>query len=133
MRRKPSYPPEEYDPRDWKPIKRRKRKLVALGGLHDAHSAAAKLKVSEDTLAGYVRAGELRFINVGKGTMRPRYRFTDSDLDAFIAARTTSQETTPCPSFAPRKANRITGIRSSNLESGFMARRNAQIAEKLKR
>ena len=42
--------------------------------------AAAAIGVCEDTLRSLVRAGELRFINVGTGKRRKLYRFAPSDL-----------------------------------------------------
>jgi excisionase family DNA binding protein len=55
--------------------------------LFDLKQAARKLGISEDQLRGFVKAGELRFINLGLGKKRPRMRFTQTDLDDFIERR----------------------------------------------
>src|SRR5215472_10949272 len=73
-------------------------------GLKTAAQAAAKLNCSIKTLFGHVASGALRYVDVGHGTKRPRYRFTDADIDAFIAAQT--RKDVPCPSTASR-ARRI--------------------------
>jgi hypothetical protein len=58
------------------------------GGLRTAAQAAAKLNMSVKTLTGHVASGALGYVIIGHGKKRPRKRFTDSDLDAFIANQT---------------------------------------------
>ena len=48
--------------------------------LFDLKQAAKKLHVSEEQTRGFVRDGELQYINVGRGKKRPRMRFTEADL-----------------------------------------------------
>jgi len=50
--------------------------------LYTAREAAELLSMSTRSLAGFVAAGALRYVLVGK-----RKRFAPSDLDTFIAAR----------------------------------------------
>ncbi len=46
--------------------------------------------VTEHTVLAWIRAGELRAVNVGRrpGAKKPRWRVTQAALDAFEAART---------------------------------------------
>ena len=53
-----------------------------------AAQAAAKLNATIEQVMAYVEDGSLRYVNIGRGSKRPRYRFTQSDLNEFIAART---------------------------------------------
>jgi|SRR5882757_7320969 len=46
--------------------------------------AATKLNMSVKTLMEHVRAGRLRFINIGSGGVRKRHRFTTYNLQTFI-------------------------------------------------
>ncbi|MBU4528470.1 MAG: helix-turn-helix domain-containing protein [Hoeflea sp.] len=47
---------------------------------------ADRLKVNEATVRGWIRHGELRAIDIGKG-----WRIADSDLAAFLKAHATGQ------------------------------------------
>jgi excisionase family DNA binding protein len=49
-----------------------------------------RYRVSEHTVLGWIRSGELRAINVGRrpGAKKPRWRITQNALDAFEALRT---------------------------------------------
>jgi excisionase family DNA binding protein len=57
--------------------------------------------VSEHTVLGWIRSGELRAVNVGRrpGAKKPRWRITQESLDAFEALRTPS----PPPPRTPRR------------------------------
>jgi excisionase family DNA binding protein len=57
--------------------------------------------VSQHTVLGWIRAGELRAVNVGRrpGAKKPRWRITAEALAAFELARTP----TPTPPRAPRR------------------------------
>jgi excisionase family DNA binding protein len=48
--------------------------------------------VSEHTVLGWIRAGELRAVNVGRspGARKPRWRISEQALADFEAARTTT-------------------------------------------
>jgi hypothetical protein len=112
------------------PPRQRKVRLAPPDGLRTLGEAAAKLGCSIKTLNGHVAAGDLRYVIIGRGTKRPRKMFTDSDINAFIAAQT--RKDFPCPSTAPAK--RLTGILTSNtVVIGFTARRNARLGVKPKK
>jgi hypothetical protein len=68
------------------------------GGLLTAAQAAAKLNCSIKTLLAHVDAGELKYVTIGRGTKRPRKKFTVGDLDEFIANQT--RKDSPCLSTA---------------------------------
>src|SRR5262249_24473458 len=57
-------------------------------GLKTGAQAAAKLGCSIKTLNGHVESGALRYVDIGHGRKRRRIRFTDSDIDSFIANQT---------------------------------------------
>ena len=59
--------------------------------LLDAADAAARLSITTEQLLRFVKSGDLRSINMGKGREKPRYRFKPADLDDFISARSTSE------------------------------------------
>ena len=52
--------------------------------LFTPQDAAAKLSMSVKTLMSHVRAGRLRFIDIGCGGVRKRHRFTTYNLQTFI-------------------------------------------------
>ena len=58
--------------------------------------------VSEHTVLGWIRSGELRAINVGRrlGSKKPRWRITQEALEAFEQLRT---PTPPLPRTKRRK------------------------------
>jgi len=62
--------------------------------------AAARLACSLQTLLAYVRAGTIKYVQVGVGAKRPRRMFTDADLDDFVVARTRREY--PCQSASSR-------------------------------
>jgi hypothetical protein len=129
MRR--TYPREEFEFPDGKLIKRRKRKPPAPGGLYDVRAACDRLSVTEDKLRAFVMSGQLKFINVGHGEKKPRYRFAEGDLQEMIS-KLTSQESPPCPSSKPKRASRSSGLISNSVVVGFMAARAARLENKLK-
>jgi hypothetical protein len=92
--------------------------------------AAARLNVTVEQLFALVRDGELRYVNIGRGAKRPRYAFTDADINQLIEKRQTREAT--CPSIGPKNPRRISGSTSKSLVVGFTALRNAQIARKPK-
>ena len=61
-----------------------------------------RYSVSEGTVLGWIRSGELRAMNVGRkpGAKKPRWRITESALDAFEQLRT---PTPPMPRTRRRK------------------------------
>ncbi|WP_082025600.1 helix-turn-helix domain-containing protein [Methyloceanibacter caenitepidi] len=92
--------------------------------------AAARLNVSRKTLDAHVKAGELLFINVGRGSNKPRRRFTESDLADFIEAR--REREIPCRS-TDRKARRSTTTTSKCEVVAFTALQGARADGKQKR
>ncbi|MFU7558774.1 helix-turn-helix domain-containing protein [Stieleria sp. JC731] len=48
---------------------------------------AKLLKVSPETVIGWIRNGELRAVNVGSGTRRSRFRVSRENLDEFLCLR----------------------------------------------
>ena len=59
--------------------------------------AAAKLNMSVKALMEHIRAGRLRFINIGSGKTRKRHRFTSYNLMTFIENQKV-RETPACQS-----------------------------------
>ena len=49
-----------------------------------------RYSVSEGTVLGWIRSGELRAMNIGRkpGAKKPRWRITESALEAFEQMRT---------------------------------------------
>ena len=91
--------------------------------------AAERLGVSTKTLNGYVRGGELRYIDVGSGGVKQRRRYTEDDLDAFVNRR--AKRNVPCQSTSTKTARSTTSTSNSKV-IGFMAQRDARADEKLK-
>src|SRR5947207_2082579 len=87
--------------------------------------AAAYLNVTPEQLSKFVRDGELKFVNLGRGSKRPRYRFTKEDLDAFILSRT-KQEQPQCQFSAPRNPGKSIAMTSGSKVIGFLDRRAAR-------
>ena len=101
-------------------------------GLRTPDEAARKLRCSVKTLLGHVASGALRYVNLGHGTKRPRYRFTDADLDDFIANQT--RKDVPCPSTRTRTAARRISTSTSKCEViGFTGLRSRPRGAKPKR
>ena len=48
--------------------------------MFDLKEAAKRLGVSVDHVRALVDDGRLRYVNIGRGRKRPRYRFADADL-----------------------------------------------------
>jgi hypothetical protein len=92
---------------------------------------AARLKSTTDQVMGLVSDGKLKYINVGRGGIKPRYRFTETDIEDFVDQQRVREE--PSCRFSNRKSQRrIIGSTSSSTVVGFTARRDAQLAKKLK-
>lgn len=91
--------------------------------LRSPQSAAERLGVSVKTLNGYVRDGELRYINVGRGSKKQRRKFTDEDLDDLIERRT--RRDVPCQSTSTKTARSIISTSSTKVFA-FTALRDAR-------
>src|SRR6266702_3328201 len=109
----------------------RVRSSIPNDGLRTPTEAAARLQISAKQLRAFVRSGELRYVNVGRGSKKPRIRFTDADLTEFIAART-RRNNPPCSSTS-RRTRPTTNMSSNGEVIGFTARRNAKADAKPKR
>jgi hypothetical protein len=61
-----------------------------LSATHTVRDVQARYGVTVHTVLGWIRAGELKAINVGRqpGARKPRWRITQAALDAFEALRT---------------------------------------------
>jgi hypothetical protein len=122
-----------HEPWEIRTRKRRKRKSPAPGALHDVRSAAVRLNITTEQLRGFVAAGALRYVNVGLGEVRPRYRFSDADLQEFETNKRRSQEMPSCPFTKAKSRKAFSGSTSGSTVVGFMAARAARLAKKLKR
>jgi excisionase family DNA binding protein len=93
--------------------------------------AAQRLNVTPEQVIGFAHDGELHYVNVGRGLKRPRYRFTDADIDELIEKR--KQRGAICRSTERRSRAHTSGTTSSSVVEGFAARRERQISAKRKR
>ena len=66
------------------------------------HDLTERYGVSEHTVLGWIRSGELRAVNVGRrpGGKKPRWRITQEALEAFEQLRTAAP---PAPRLRRRK------------------------------
>lgn len=48
---------------------------------------AQQLVVKPERVIAWIRAGQLRAVNVGDGLVKPRFRIAPADLENFLAAR----------------------------------------------
>jgi len=113
------------------PRRRRKAPERPPDGLLTPAEAAARLRITEEQLSAFVRDGELRYVNMGRGTKRPRYRFTEADICELIEKR--KEQDFQCLSSNRKSPHRTTGTTSKSVVVGFMDRRAAQIAAKRKK
>jgi hypothetical protein len=100
-------------------------------GLLTAAEAAARLGITIGQLKAHVADGAIRYINVGRGKQRARYRFAPADLDAFKTNRTTTEQPS-CPFSSPKSPRRTIGSASKSSVVGFTALRAAHLARKPK-
>ena len=98
--------------------------------LRTPQEAAAKLRCSVKTLRMHVRSGALKYVNIGRGTKRPRYRFADADLADFILNQT-RRNAHPCLSTGQR-ARRSTSSISCGEVIAFTALQSERAAAKPK-
>jgi excisionase family DNA binding protein len=110
---------------------RRKQQTMVPGGLLTLAEAAARLHVTAEKVRTYVRDGELQYINVGHGRKRPRYRFSDTDIDELIEKRK-QRDIPPCQFSNPKSRATSIGTTSKSQVIGFTAQRNARLAKKPK-
>lgn len=67
-------------------------------------AVAKRLGVSPETVIGWIKSGQLKASNIGKGSQKPRYRITPDDLATFLK----KQQPEP-----PRTARKATPKKSS--------------------
>ncbi len=60
--------------------------------LYTGKETAAMLSTTEAQLREFVRHGELSYIDVGRGRLKPRRRFELDDIDKFLASRRSTEE-----------------------------------------
>jgi hypothetical protein len=90
-------------------------------GLRTRSEAAARLRMSLKTFDAHVDAGAIRYVLVGRGTVRQRKMFTDPDFDEFVANQTRKDVPLPCLS-AKTRAHRIGNTISNGEVVAFSAR-----------
>jgi excisionase family DNA binding protein len=91
--------------------------------LRSPKDAARLLGVSVKTLNGFVRDGEIRYIDVGRGKKKIRRVFSDQDIDEFKERR--ARREVPCQSTSTKTARSTTMISNPNAV-GFTALRDAR-------
>src|SRR5262245_33870793 len=92
------------------------------GPLLTTKEVAADLQCSRKTLLGHVKDGSLRYVNVGRGEVRPTYRFFSDDVAEFKLRR--AKRDAPCRSISTKR--RRSGISTSKCEIiAFTALRDA--------
>ena len=100
--------------------------------------AAARLGCSVKTLRSHIEAGELHYVQVGRGRERICRKFTVADIDAFVASQTRTEVPQTCPS-AKTRVRRIGGSTSNIVAIGFSAQpkpppgREAEAVERAER
>ncbi|MEX5728653.1 excisionase family DNA binding protein [Rhodovulum iodosum] len=80
---------------------------MARDGYQTVKEVADRLKVSEATVRGWIKNGELRAIEIGKG-----WRIADSDLETFLSDHATRARETAEPrrrSIVDAKTDRESG------------------------
>jgi hypothetical protein len=107
------------------------RSIVTEGAVADSplltpSEAAIDLKCSIKTLLGYVKDGSIRYVNVGRGSVKRSYRF---HLAEFKERR--AQRDAPCQPTNPRRHRSGTSISSFGVID-LTALRAAGIAAKQK-
>src|SRR6516165_1983993 len=98
--------------------------------LKTPEQAAAFLQCSPKHVHAHAKSGELRYVDIGRGSKRPRRRFTDADLIDF-AERRSRRETPTCQSTS-LKTHRTTTSTSNCEVIDFAALRHAATAGKRK-
>src|ERR1700722_5885211 len=97
--------------------------------LRSPKDAARLLGVSVKTLNGFVRDGEIRYIDIGRGKKKIRRAFSDQDIDEFKERRT--RRDVPCQSTSTKTARSTTSTLNSSVVA-FTDLRNARASGKLK-
>jgi hypothetical protein len=93
---------------------------------------ADRLRMTTDQVMGFVDDGLLLFINVGRGKLRPRYRFAPADIDQFEETRRTRREPRSCLS-SKSNARKITALMGGSRVIGLEELRRQRTDAKLRR
>ena len=95
-----------------------------------AAEAALDLECDEEQLIAFIRDGELHYVNLGRGSKRPRYR-----LQKKMSPRSSSNAKREGANVGliERRSRHTCSTTSKSVVGGFMARRAAQISGKPKR
>jgi hypothetical protein len=91
---------------------------------------ADRLHMTTDQVIGFVDDGKLYYINVGRGKLKRRFRFAQSDIEQFQAERRIREA--PCQ-FSKLKTVRDTGMTLGFKAIGLGELRKQKTAAKLKR
>ena len=94
--------------------------FVSTCALRTPKEAAALLRCSLQMLAAHVRAGSIRYIQVGLGTKRPRRMFVVADLIEFIDR--SARRDTPPHQYERNGRCRAIGVNSNWAGTGIEAR-----------
>lgn len=97
--------------------------------------AAARLAITVDQLADLVMDGAIAYIAVGRGSIRPRRRYTEADLNDFIERRRQREVSLPTNIGRGARNNSLKIGRAQRFESrpiGFMALREEMLARRRK-
>jgi excisionase family DNA binding protein len=66
------------------PPKKRRQPRQPVGDLMTVRQVAERLAVDAATVTSWIRSGQLKASNVGKGLIRPRWRIDLGDLKTFL-------------------------------------------------
>lgn len=91
---------------------------------------AARLKTTTDQVMGLVEDGKLKYINIGRGKIKPRYRFAETDIEDFEDQQRLRKEPRQClftSVRARRTTNSIVGSKVIGLEELRKQRTNAKL------
>ena len=124
-------------------VRNRAPKAVLSGGLLDMAQAAASLGIGVRTLREHLRAGNIRYVDVGRGKERRSPRFAPHDLTEFQeqhrgqswpstkeAKSSISSSSSKVIDFgALRAARRSAKPKSSNVKSGRKRRRRTNVVK----
>jgi hypothetical protein len=93
--------------------------------LLNGRETAERLSITEDQLTAFARAGEIAYINVGRGKKRPRRRYAEEDIREFQERRRRREA---CLSTGTNGRHTTSSISSTKV-IGFTARRSARLGK----
>ena len=104
-------------------------RVLVMTNLYTPKEAATRLRCSLKTLSAHVRSGALRYVQIGRGTKRPRRMYADPDLAEFIERQTRKE----VPWSTNRPARRTSISTSGGEVVGFTALQSERTAGKPRR